>query len=130
MRSIVSAPACAGIVLLMLLCQAGAARAATPNPQGLVQAGIQHYRAGAPARAYRSFAEAAERAPHDAVPALWAGVAAAGAGKWSDARTYLREALRRPHSPAVARLAEAWLARLEVFNTPVAPAGNTALKIG
>jgi soluble lytic murein transglycosylase-like protein len=131
MRSIVRwAPACAGIVLVLLLCQAGTVAAGTPNPQGLVQSGINAYRAGAPAKAFRSFAEAAERAPRDAVPALWAGVAAAGAGKWSDARTYLQEAMRRPHSPAVARLAEAWLARLEVFNTPVAPSGDTALKIG
>jgi soluble lytic murein transglycosylase-like protein len=131
MRTVIrSAPACAGIVLVMLFCQTANVNAATANPDRLVQAGILAYRAGAPSQALRSFLEAADRAPQDAVPALWAGVAAAGAGKWNDARTYLRVALQRPHSPAVARLAEAWLARLEVFTTPVAPSGGTALKIG
>lgn len=129
MRSIGRSAPCAAIVLAVLLCEAGIA-AATPTSQGLLQAGIYAYRAGAPAQAYRSFTEAAGRSPQDAVPALWAGVAAAGAGKWTDARTYLQEALRRPHSPAVGRLAEAWLARLAVFTTPVRPSGNTALKIG
>lgn len=130
MRSIVRSAPCAAIVLVMLLAQAGSAAAVTPNNQLLVQAGVRAYRAGAPVQAFRSFAEAAGQAPQDAVPALWAGVAAAGAGKWSDARTYLREALRRPHSPAVGRLAAAWLTRLEVFNTPITPSGDTAVKIG
>jgi soluble lytic murein transglycosylase-like protein len=132
MRSVIrSAPACAGIVLVVLFCQAAAVNAAPANPEVLIQAGIRAYRAGVPAQALQSFVEAAQRAPHDAVPALWAGVAAAGAGNWSNARAFLEEALRRPHSPAVGRLAEAWLARLEVFAKPVAaPSGGTALKIG
>ncbi len=131
MRSIVRwTPAGAGILLATFLWSAGPAAALAPDAQGLVRNGISAYRAGSPAQALRSFAEAAGRAPQDAVPALWAGVAAAGAGKWSDARAYLQEALRRPHSPAVGRLAEAWLARLDVLNTPVAPSGDTALKIG
>jgi soluble lytic murein transglycosylase-like protein len=77
----------------------------------------------------QSFAEAVAKAPNDALPALWAGVAAAAVGRWQDARTYLREALRRPHTPDEGRLAEAWLARLEALDAPVSGESNPAAGI-
>jgi len=60
---------------------------------------------------------------------LWAGVAAAAVGRWQDSRAYLREALRRPHTPDVARLAEAWLVRLEALDTPAPGAVDPAAGI-
>ena len=126
MKSIVrSARVWAGGVLVAVLSAAGPA-AAVPTAQGLLREGISAYRAGTPIRAFESFAEAAAKAPGEALPALWAGVAAAGAGKWLDSRAYLREALRRPHTPDEGRLAEAWLGRLAAFETPVSTKADTA----
>jgi soluble lytic murein transglycosylase-like protein len=117
----------AGCVLAALLLAAGPAAVAAPTPPpALLSDGITAYRAGAPIRAFQSFAAAAAKAPGDALPALWAGVAAAGAGKWNDARAYLREALRRPHTPDEGRLAEAWLGRLAILETPVSTKADTA----
>jgi len=118
-----------GLALSALLATPAAPAAAGPNPQVLLQAGISAYRAGAPIRALQSFVEAAAKAPGDALPALWAGVAAAGAGKWKDSRAYLHEALRRPHTPDEGRLAEAWLGRLDAFETHVSITGNAAARI-
>ncbi|HET8999641.1 MAG TPA: lytic transglycosylase domain-containing protein [bacterium] len=119
----------AGILLVAALWPVGPAGAAAPDPQGLLRAGISAYRAGAPVHALQSFAEAAAKAPGDALPALWAGVAAAGAGKWKDSRAYLLEALRRPHTPDEGRLAEVWLGRLDAFETHVSTTGTTATRI-
>jgi soluble lytic murein transglycosylase-like protein len=121
-----SAQLWAGCVLVAVLSAAGPAAAVASNPQALLRDGINAYRAGAPTHAFHAFAEAAAKAPGDALPALWAGVAAAGAGKWPDSRAYLREALRRPHTPDEGRLAEAWLGRLAAFETPVSPKAGTA----
>jgi soluble lytic murein transglycosylase-like protein len=116
----------AGLALAAALCGAPPAAAATLDPQGLLRAGISAYHAGAPTHALQSFVEAAAKSPDDALPALWAGVAAATAGKVQESRTYLREALRRPHTPDVHRLAEAWLARLEAFETRVSGSKDTS----
>lgn len=124
-----STRAWAGFVAAAVLWAAGPANASPSNAQGLLNVGISAYRAGAPARAFQAFAEAAAKAPQDALPALWAGVAAAGTGNWRDARIYLREALRRPHTSAEGQLAEAWLGRLEVFETNVSAKGDTATRI-
>lgn len=117
---------CGGFVLAAVLWAAGPAVAGNSDPQGLLRAGISSYRAGAPAHAFQSFAAAAAKTPGDALPALWAGVAASAAGKWEDSRAYLREALRRPHTTDEGRLAEAWLARLEAFETRVPGTQDTA----
>ena len=119
----------AGVALAALLWAAGPVAAAGLSPQALLREGMNAYRTGAHAQAFRSFAEAAAGAPGDALPALWAGVAAAGAGKWNDAHAYLREALRRPHTADEGRLAEAWLGRLAAFETPVPTARDTATRI-
>ncbi len=117
---------CAGVVLAAVLWAAGPVHAGPLDAQGLLRDGISAYRAGAPARAFQSFAQAAAKAPGEALPALWAGVAAAAAGRWQDSRAYLREALRRPHTPDEGRMAEAWLARLEAFDTRVSGTIDTA----
>ncbi|HKV44633.1 MAG TPA: hypothetical protein VJT32_08170, partial [bacterium] len=93
--------------------------AASETAQALLRDGVAAYRAGAPARAFQVFAAAAAKAPGDALPALWAGSAAAASGQWDSARDYFREALRRPHTPVEGRLAEAWLMRLEALNTRI-----------
>ena len=109
---------CAWLTATAVLGISGLASAATEDADRLLTTGITAYRTGAPAPALQSFAEAAAKAPNDALPALWAGVAAAAVGRWQDSREYLREALRRSHTPEEARVAEAWLARLEAFDTP------------
>ncbi|HLW60212.1 MAG TPA: lytic transglycosylase domain-containing protein [bacterium] len=93
--------------------------AASETAQALLRDGIVAYRAGAPAQALQVFAAAATKAPGDALPALWAGSAAAALGQWNVAGDYFREALRRPHTSDVGRLAEAWLMRLEALNTRI-----------
>ena len=117
---------CAGFVLAAVLWAAGPAQAGSSDAQGLLHEGIGAYRAGSPARAFQSFAEAAAKAPGRALPALWAGVAAVAAGRWQDSRAYLHEALRRPHTPDEGRLAEAWLVRLEAFDARVQRTPDTA----
>lgn len=113
-------------VMAAVVWTVGPAAAVAPDVQGLLRSGISAYRAGAPVRAFQTFAEASAQSPGDALPALWAGVAAAGAGKWQEARAYLHEALRRPHTADEGRLAEAYLGRLEVFDTRVPAKGDTA----
>jgi soluble lytic murein transglycosylase-like protein len=121
-----------GVVLVAILLAAGpasAAVAARVDAQGLLVAGINEYRAGAPHHAFQSFAQAAAKAPENARPALWAGFAAAAVGNWPNARAYFREALRRHHSVEEGRLADAWLGRLEVLDAPLSERGDTASRI-
>jgi soluble lytic murein transglycosylase-like protein len=120
---------CALLLLAAAMAWSGRPVWAAGEAPALLRDGISAYRAGAPARALASFALATAKAPHDALPALWAGVAAAAMGRWQDARAYLREALRRPHSADEARLAQLWLGRLEAFETPVAAQGDAAHRI-
>ena len=118
LRTALSKRVCAWLTATAILGISGLAFAGTEDADRLLTTGITAYRTGAPAPALQSFAEAAAKAPNDALPALWAGVAAAAVGRWQDSREYLREALRRSHTPEEARVAEAWLARLEAFDTP------------
>lgn len=129
LRSAWSKHLCAGLALAVALSVCGPVHAGPGDAERLLRTGINAYRTGAPAHALQSFAEAAVRAPHDALPALWAGVAAAAIGRWQDSRAYLREALRRAHTPDEARLAEAWLLRLEAFDAPVPGAVDPAAGI-
>ena len=105
----------AGVVFGTILSVGVPAGAAAQNAQALLRAGVAAYRAGAPVRAFQAFAAAAAQAPGEALPALWAGSAAAASGRWEEARAYFREALRRPHTAGEGRLAEAWLMRLDAL---------------
>ena len=98
LRTALSIRVFAGLTVAAALGVSGLAYASAGDADPLLSTGITAYRSGAPLRALQSFAEAVAKAPNDALPALWAGVAAAAVGRWQDARAYLHEALRRPHT--------------------------------
>jgi soluble lytic murein transglycosylase-like protein len=120
----------AGLTLWVLVWALEPAGGTTRNGvDPLVREGIEAYRAGSPVYALRAFAEATSKAPGDALPALWAGAAAAAAGRWKEAEAYFREALRRPHTPEEGRLAQDWLARLEALGVRLPKAVDSATGI-
>lgn len=103
------------------------ARAATVD--ALLQSGISSYRAGAPGHALAYFSEAARRDPHSALAALWAGVSAMAAGRTREATAWLSAALACPHTETEARIARAWLDRLDALSGAVAVSPQTWLSI-
>ena len=114
----------AALVTLMSVAVIGTADAEEARGDSIsLQAGIDAYRAGAPAQAFAVFTQVAQAKPLSALPAIWAGVAATAAGKTQEAETYFREGLRRPHSAFQERIVRGWLARLEVLRQR-APAGS------
>jgi len=106
----------AAAILVVFLC-IGAAQSAAVAREGVFEPaslddGIAAYRDGDPLRALAAFARLAQVRPQSAAPAIWAGVAATGAGRMEEADAYFHEALRRPHWPRQERVIRGWLARL------------------
>jgi len=106
----------AAVILMVSLCigviqSPAVAREGSWEPATLDD-GIAAYRDGDPLRALATFSRLAQVRPQSSVVAIWAGVAAMGAGRTEEADAYFREALRRPHWPRQERVIRGWLARL------------------
>jgi len=110
-------------VVLVFTIPAGAT---LPDP--LAQ-GVAAYRAGAPGHALIAFTEAASMDPQNALPALWAGVAAVATGRPQEAVGWFQRAMTRRHNDAEAQIAYAWIDRLTALSAPIRVAGSTWLTI-